>query len=54
MQMHRDFIERRDSERRDLINSGIRALHERRITDRRLSNARIYQWVETFENARRG
>lgn len=54
MNIEREFIERRNSERRNLINSGIQALHERRITDRRLSNAQISAWVEIFENARRG
>lgn len=54
MGMHREFIERRDSDRRNHINSGIRALHERRIANRRLSNARICAWIDRFEKAGRG
>lgn len=52
MNIEREFIERRGEERRKLIANGIRAIHERRESDRRAANSRISAWIDKFERAR--
>jgi hypothetical protein len=54
MQIERDFVERRGEERRKLIATGIRALHDRRAAQRRQDNAAISRWIDKFEKSRRG
>lgn len=54
MNIEREFIERRAEQRRQNIANGIRAIHERRESERRAANSRIAAWIEKFEIARRG
>lgn len=54
MNIEREFIERRNEERRKLIATGIRALHDRRAAQRRADNQRISAWIDKFEKSRRG
>lgn len=51
-QLERDFRERRRVERRQAINAGIAALHDRRELVRRGENARIANWLARFDTAR--
>lgn len=62
-QLERDFQERRRVERRQAINAGIAALHDRRASSfqdeglkselvRRGENARIADWLARFDTAR--
>lgn len=52
MQHMLDHIERRTLARRAAINSGIRAIHERRTRDRRGDNSRIADWLARFDELR--
>lgn len=52
MQIEREFIERRAEQRRQNIANGIRAIHERRESDRRAANSQISAWIEKFERVR--
>lgn len=52
MNIEREFIERRSEQRRQMIQAGIRQLHERREYERRAANSRISAWIEKFERAR--
>ena len=52
MQLEREFIERRALARRAVINSGIRAIHDRRDRERRGDNSRIADWLTRFDELR--
>lgn len=54
MNIEREFIDRRAQQRRQNIANGIRAIHERRESERRADNARIAAWIDKFDRARRG
>ena len=54
MHIEREFIERRRLERRAAINSGIRAIHDRRDRERRGDNFAICHWIDRYEKARAG
>lgn len=51
-QLERDFQERRRVERRQAINAGIAALHDRRELVRRGESAMIADWLARFDAAR--
>ena len=52
MQIERDFIERRAQQRRQNIANGIRAIHERRESERRAASSQIAAWIEKFERSK--
>jgi hypothetical protein len=52
MQIEREFIERRASDRRATIRAGIAALHDRRGAAIRADNQNVSNWIAKFDAIR--